>query len=312
MKDEHKKVPINIVMGQLGSGKTTIIMSLVQQIAGDDYKVVWIKNEYGDVNVDGELAKEKGISTEEIMNGCVCCTALGKLEDTVNEVLSMNPNRIILETAGTAHPAPIALELKRFTNVQIDSLIEVIDCLNFKGFENHGFIRQSHSKFIDFIILNKLSLIDDKRLDDVLDEVLDIYPDTPRIKTKDGFIDSNIIFSLDHNKLASKNETDIEKEIKSGPNHHVHVNAFSCKIDGAFKKEDVQNICESVSKQDIYRIKGIIKTQEGNKVLNGVYNRLTWSDIQNSSQKTEILFIGPGASEQLKNKICEQLNQAKL
>jgi G3E family GTPase len=92
----------------------------------------------------------------------------------------------------------------------------------------------------------------------------------------------------------------------------VHVNAFSCKIDGEFNIDDVQKICESVSKQDIYRIKGIVKTKAGNKVLNGVMNRFTWSGIENNQQRTEILFIGPGANDLLKNKICEQLTNAKL
>lgn len=299
-------------MGQLGSGKTTIIMSLVKQVAGDDYKVVWVKNEYGDVNVDGELAKEQGLKTEEIMNGCVCCTAIGRLETAIEEVMKMKPDRVILETAGTAHPAPIALELKRFDFLQIDSFIEVIDCLNFKSFDDHSLIRQSHAQYIDFIILNKLSLIDDTKLDDVLDEVLDIYPDTPRIKTQDGSVNANILFSLDSNRVALKDESAIEKEIQNSPHHHVHVSAFSCKIDAEFNTEDIEKICNSVSKQDIYRIKGIIKTPNGNKVLNGVFNRFTWSNINNNRQRTEILFIGPGASELLKNKICEQLNNIKL
>ncbi len=312
MSNEHKKIPINIVMGQLGSGKTTVILSLVKQIAGDDYNVVWVKNEYGDVNVDGELAKSQGLKTEEIMNGCVCCTTIGRLEDAIKQVLKLNPDRIILETAGTAHPAPIALELKRFEELQIDSFIEVIDALNFEAFDDHSMIRQSHNKYIDFILLNKTSLIDEKQLDHVLDEVLDIYPDTPRIKSEDGSVSAEMVLSLDSNKLMLKDISSIESDIKSTPSHHVHVNAFSCKIDGEFNTDDVQKVCESVSKQDIYRIKGIVKTKDGNKVLNGVMNRFTWSGIQNNQQRTEILFIGPGASDLLKNKICEQLTNAKL
>ncbi|MBD3281629.1 hypothetical protein GF391_02675 [Candidatus Uhrbacteria bacterium] len=310
--NEHKKVPINIVMGQLGSGKTTVIMSLVKQVAGDNYNVVWVKNEYGDVNVDGELAKEQGLKTEEIMNGCICCTALGKLEDAIVEVLKMNADRIILETAGTAHPAPIALELKRFNELQIDSFVEVIDCLNFKAFDDHGLIRKSHADYIDFIVLNKVNLIDERRLDDVLDEVLAIYTDTPRIKTEDGFVSAELLLGLNHNKTRQKDLDEIKDQINNSPHHHVHVNAFSCKIDGVLKPDRVEEICQSVSKQDIYRIKGIVVTPNGNKVLNGVYNRFTWSDIQNKQQRTEILFIGPSANELLKNKICEQLNQVKL
>jgi G3E family GTPase len=299
-------------MGQLGSGKTTVIMSLVKQIADDDYKVVWLKNEYGDVNVDGALAKEQGIQTQEIMNGCVCCTAIGKLEDAIRQVLELKPDRIILETAGTAHPAPIALELKRFTELTIDSFIEVIDTLNFQNFENHGFIRQSHAKYIDFIVLNKMNLVDEKRLDSVLDEVYAVYPDTPIIKTSDGSVQSDLVLSLDQNKTSKYDLDKINKDIEDHHDQHSHVHAFSCKMDGVFNEDDVQKICESISKQDIYRIKGIVLTKTGSKVLNGVMNRFTWTNLKENHPQTEILFIGPGADSKLQSKICEKLTQVKL
>ncbi len=305
-------LPINIVMGQLGSGKTTIIMSLVKQIANSNYKVVWLKNEYGDVNVDGILAKEQGIQTQEIMNGCVCCTAIGKLEDTIKQVLKMNPHRIILETAGTAHPAPIALELKRFSNLIIDSFIEVIDVLNFQNFENNGFIRQSHAKYIDFLVLNKINLVDKKRLDLVLDEVYDIYPNTPIIKTSDGSVQSELILSLDRNKTATFNLDQITTDIANNQDKHSHIQAFSCKMNGTFNEDEIQKICESISKQDIYRIKGVIHTKTGIKILNGVMNRFTWANIKNPYPQTEILFIGPEANSKMQSKICEKLTKAKL
>lgn len=308
----NKKIPINVVMGQLGSGKTTVILSLVKQIAGDDYNVIWLKNEYGDVNVDGKLAQAQGIKTEQIMNGCVCCTAIGKLEDAIEQILPMKPDRIILETAGTAHPAPIVLELKQFETLQIDSFVEVIDTLNFKTFDDHSFVRHSYANYIDFIILNKLSLVDEKQLDHVLDEVLEIYPNTPRFQTKDGNVPADLILSLDGNKASKKSLEGIAQDLQTEPGHHDPMLAFSCKFDAIFQEQDVQRICESVSKQDIYRIKGIVKTPDGPKVLNGVFNRFVWTDFSGEQDQTEILFIGPEATEKLKNKICEQLNKVTL
>ncbi|KPJ84889.1 hypothetical protein AMJ57_05110, partial [Parcubacteria bacterium SG8_24] len=181
MPKGNGKISVNVVMGGLGAGKTTVILSLVRQIAGPDYRVIWLKNEFGDVNVDAALGREMGLLTREVMNGCLCCTALGNLEDAVSQVLELEPDRIIIETAGTAHPAPIAMELKRFPQLVIDSLVEVIDAMHFGGFTNHDIIRRSHAKYVDFVVLNKVGMVDERRLDDVLDEVLDIYPDTPSI-----------------------------------------------------------------------------------------------------------------------------------
>jgi len=93
-----KDVPITIVNGFLGAGKTTIILNMLRKIAEDTdlvylaagevdasaptaavrkapYKVVWLKNEYGVNEVDSLLAKQSNVgAVKEILNGCLCCT----------------------------------------------------------------------------------------------------------------------------------------------------------------------------------------------------------------------------------------------
>jgi len=80
---------VTVFSGFLGAGKTTILLNLVRQLnanndsssSGSDggYRVAWLKNEYGEVAVDSRLAAESSIDVTEVLNGCVCCTAVGKL-----------------------------------------------------------------------------------------------------------------------------------------------------------------------------------------------------------------------------------------
>ncbi len=312
MAQKNGKTPVNIVMGELGSGKTTVIMSLVKQIASEDYQVIWLKNEYGDVNVDSRLAREASIETEEIMNGCLCCTAIGALEVAMEKILEMKPDRVIIETAGTAHPAPIVMELKRFDNIIIDSVVEVIDAVNFGGFEEPPIVRQSYTKYVDFAVINKIGLVDDRRLDDVLDLVFEYYPNMPNIKTNDGSIPVEAVIGLDEGSAVRRLTAD---EIGEGLEHaeHLHMQAFSFhSADGVFDPAKVQAVLEMMNTRDIWRAKGLIRTADGWQVMNSVFSRVTWQLFTGEVEETEILFVGPYAEEHKEAILTELEKNARI
>lgn len=103
--------PVNVFTGFLGAGKSTCILNLIQQLNEralvQNSNIVWLKNEFGENAVDSVLAKEKSIAVKEILNGCLCCTLVGKLSDAIKEIVeTMHPDRIIIETSGSAYPAP--------------------------------------------------------------------------------------------------------------------------------------------------------------------------------------------------------------
>jgi G3E family GTPase len=305
-----RPLQVNVVMGELGSGKTTVILSLVKQVAGDDYKVVWLKNEYGDVNVDGALANEQGIKTEEIMNGCLCCTAVGQIEGAIEEVLNFGADRLIIETAGMAHPAPIAMELKRFPNLTIDSFIEVVDAVNFGGYEDRTAIGQSHSQYVDFVVINKIGLIDDRRMDDVLDLIGDNYSDTPQVRTADGSVSASLILGWDGLSAVSRLNNEKIHEDAHSEEAHIKMQAISCLIDGILEPTAVERIMEGLPLSDVYRAKGVILTPDGWQVMNRVANRTTWQPIKGDFKQNELLFVGPYAQDHQAS-LCEQLESCR-
>lgn len=62
---------------------------------------------------------------EEIINGCICCVLVGKMENALMELLKWKPEWIIIETSGSAFPAPIAIQLRQMPNIKLDSIITV-------------------------------------------------------------------------------------------------------------------------------------------------------------------------------------------
>lgn len=123
-----QKVPVTIITGFLGAGKTTLIRSIIKKNV--QKKIAIIVNEFGDLGVDGEILKSCAIpncpseSIVELSNGCICCTVADDFIPTVSTLLNMNPKptQIIIETSGLALPKPL---LKAFNWPEISSKITV-------------------------------------------------------------------------------------------------------------------------------------------------------------------------------------------
>jgi len=245
-------VPVTIVNGYLGAGKTTIILNMLKYISqnyhvdfdqnsndnviSEDtgegtgvppritsrYRVVWLKNEFGVNEVDSILAQQSAISSvKEVLNGCLCCTLVGKLSDAIGEILATIPcDRIVIETSGSAYPAPLAQEINRISrgvegapkmNVVLDGVICVIDAgtcpypkrhrltkfitisytshfpsspliANFEGYQDTSPTARIQARYTDLLVLNKIEQAGVLRVDHVTDLITDLNPETTVVK----------------------------------------------------------------------------------------------------------------------------------
>jgi cobalamin biosynthesis protein CobW len=136
MRQTLTKIPVTIVTGFLGAGKTTLIRHVLENAAGR--RLALIINEFGDVGVDGTILKGCGIDTcpeeniIELANGCLCCTVADDFVPAIEALLarSPQPDHIIIETSGLALPKPL---VKAFdwpeirTRLTVDGVIAVAD-----------------------------------------------------------------------------------------------------------------------------------------------------------------------------------------
>lgn len=130
------KLPVTVITGFLGSGKTTLIRHLMQNAGGKRLAVV--VNEFGDVGVDGEILKSCAIpdcpaeNIMELANGCICCTVADDFIPTIEALMALDPrpDHILIETSGLALPKPL---LKAFdwpdirSRITVDGVIAVAD-----------------------------------------------------------------------------------------------------------------------------------------------------------------------------------------
>ncbi|KAG8213203.1 cobW-domain-containing protein [Butyriboletus roseoflavus] len=303
-------IPITVFTGFLGAGKTSIILSLLPKFP-KDYKVVLLKNEFGDIEVDSQLAKQSSLAAvSEILNGCMCCVLVGQMKIALLEIRDkFRPDRIIIECSGSAFPATLAFqirELERETNddIKLDAIVTVIDAENFSGYEDTSPTAKMQASYSDIILINKWEYVDDRALDLLLDHLHTLNDPTPKIRCngRDG-VDPNLLFGVDTKLfLDSQHETSIpgeaihhdevqsvmlsrSSETTRVAGHLCHeptcndshlLNAAACGGEeraSAIDEGLLRDALRAVSKETVWRIKGFVRLEDGVYILNWAFGR---------------------------------------
>lgn len=265
-------IPVTIVTGFLGSGKTTLLLNLIPQLP-KDYKLALLKNEFGDVAVDSQLASTESISgVRELLNGCICCNLVGQLSDALEQLRStISPDRIVIETSGSAFPATLAMEVNRLAREGegefiLDGVISVIDVENWEGYEDTSYTAKLQAKYTDLIVFNKWEGVGERRFDDVLDRVGDLEVETPWVKSERGRVDKDVLLGIDGALFAKEGGEVHHHEEGQGHDHdhqsEVEVLSVVLRAGVAGKTIDVEALegfLGAAPREEVYRIKGIIR-----------------------------------------------------
>ncbi|MCJ1443128.1 MAG: hypothetical protein MMC23_003625 [Stictis urceolatum] len=276
-------IPITIVTGFLGSGKTTLILNLIPQLP-PTYKVALLKNEFGDVKIDSELASSKAISgVQELLNGCICCNLVGQLSTALSTLRStVHPDRIIIETSGSAFPATLALEINRLARetsyYTLDGVISVVDCENWQGYEDTSVTARMQARYTDLIVLNKWELAGEARVEDCLDRIGDLETQTAVVRSERGRVPVGLVLGLD-GALARKLEggqgalEEGREGREGGHEGHGHAGSHRSEVEvlslallaaPAAKKrqavdlEGLETFLLAAPRDEVYRIKAVV------------------------------------------------------
>lgn len=162
-----RKLPVTVVSGFLGAGKTTLVNHLLRSYAG---RIGIVVNEFGEVGIDGELIEAEEQALVEINNGCVCCTVRTDLIHSVKSLLAHQVaagtaplERLIIETSGLADPAPVLQTFLADPDmreaVELESVVTVVDACNLARHLADEIAREQIA-FADTVIVNKIDLVD--------------------------------------------------------------------------------------------------------------------------------------------------------
>ena len=181
------RLPVTIVTGFLGSGKTTLVNHMLANRAGLRFAVM--VNEFGEIGIDNELILSTGEGMLELSNGCICCSINNDLVEAAARLLVRRDtlDHLMVETTGLADPLPIALTFLRpefRDRLRLDSIITTADasCFSLDRFESSPVCNQL--RYADIVLLNKGDLAGEGSLGAVEAKIREVKPEARILRTR--------------------------------------------------------------------------------------------------------------------------------
>ena len=284
------KIPVTVITGFLGSGKTTLIRHLMRNPGGK--RLAILVNEFGTLGVDGDILKscaDENCPVEnivELANGCICCTVADDFIPTIEALMALpqRPDHILIETSGLALPKPL---LKAFdwpairSRITVDGVITLadaeavaagrfapdLDAIAAQRAADESIdhetplseVFEDQVSCADIVLLSKADLAGDAGLAAARAIITAEAPRTvPMLAMTDGIIDPSVILGLN---MAAENDLAARPSHHDGDEDHEH-DDFDSVVISLPETTDPEALTEAIRRlsreQNILRVKGYI------------------------------------------------------
>ena len=322
-----EKIPVTILTGFLGAGKTTLIRNLI--LKNKSKKLAVIINEFGDLGVDGEIVKQCSDETcpeeniLELANGCICCTVADDFIPTMKSLLEGQylPEHILIETSGLALPKPL---LKAFewpeirSRLTVDSVLAVVDAEavvngifapqmsnELEEKQNQTYVEhetplsevfEDQINCSDVVLLTKPDLVEN--ISDARNIIIkEMERSVPILEVQNGDVGADVILGVN---AAAETDLDNRRSHHDGFDDHEHddFDTFSISVPKILDIEKFKIVLETLIREnDILRIKGFLRVESKplNLLVQGVGKRLSvnFTDTKIPVENTgNLVFIG--------------------
>jgi G3E family GTPase len=261
-------IPLNLVSGFLGAGKTSAIRAQLKQRSGE--KVAIIVNDFGEAALDEQaLAEGEPFRITNIPGACVCCTAPEGFVEALGAVLDQEPARILIEPTGLARPQDLIDTVRRSPHgerIALGPVIVLVDPARIESAESGSLFREQ-LEAADVLVANRTDLASSEQLERFDTLAAELWPVPVGVyRTTQG--------ALPVEAFEWPEQSGGPRERESGGDGHAHdsthgfaVRSFAWPADAVFSRERlvdaVARLATGRAGAALERLKGIFRTQEG-------------------------------------------------
>jgi len=295
----QKRIPVSVIGGFLGAGKTTLVNHLVNS---GHHKFGIIVNEFGEAGIDGSLIENvdtDGIA--ELSNGCLCCVGREDLVSALFKIISRKdkPEYILIELSGLADPVPVAqtvMDPFSRTKFELDGIIGVADARNLEQTLRDGPEGAIQLAYASVIVLNKTDLAAPEQVAEAEKLIRQINPLTRIYRTSHSRVKSEELLHL----------RAFDLDWKPQGHQHLHmpnVQTFTLSTDRLLERQKVNEFIDQylISRPDaVFRAKGFLSVKGFDKQVLYQSVREIFSleqSHQPASDLSRLVVIGRGLNQ---------------
>ena len=278
-------IPLTLISGYLGTGKTTLINQLLRTTKK---KIALLVNDFGDVNIDESLIESRTDSLLSIAGGCVCCSYGNELIETLESMNSSEllPDHIVLEASGIALPSKIIQTVSLMNFLSFHGTVLLTDASRIQAQLNDVYISDTIRLQIqqhDLLVLNKTDLIGKEDLSNCMDALLKNFQIRKVLTTVNAHIEEKDML-LDFVPNEKYKRAEIKSEKKMG---HGFISS-TIKPTGTIDTDALSTLLKNPT-YNIERAKGFFKNKNG-EACEIQYDGLTLK-IEKTKIENDLVFV---------------------
>lgn len=287
-------LPVTIIGGYLGAGKTTLVNSLLRQAQGMRRLAILV-NDFGDIAIDADLIEASDANMLQLAGGCVCCTigndmidTLVRLKETMGEF-----DHVLVETSGVALPGVVASTIQISTGVRPDGIIVLADGRNVRDQLADKYIADTVERQFgaaQLLVLTKTDTLDEPTVNAITETLSQRFPNAQLIPAVNG--DLPLSIALDVHDEPTKGLAKLTQTFAPGSSSDINYASAAWTNSQSTIVAHLNQLL-SDPQNHVLRAKGFITDESGQHyIVQVVAGEVSVTETTNTFESNSLVVIG--------------------
>jgi G3E family GTPase len=291
----RKAIDLYLISGFLGSGKTTFLQRLLNNLEGKRIGV--LVNEFGSVGIDGRIIEKDGIQLVEINNGSIFCSCIkGDFIKALIEFTTKDIDALFVENSGMADPSNVhqimeEVGLKVTRPYHYQGAVCIVDSVSFLKYVKVLAPVQNQIAASNFIVVNKIDQVNESVIDDIVQTIHGLNPSAYLYKTMYSDVPISVLeeYLCDNGFIG-----ETSNQCYNRPS------SYSIEGEGSYEEQSLIELIHRINPY-VLRMKGFLKGEQGWSKVDVVNGQIEMTKVQLGKrdiiQKTKLVIIGHDTGE---------------